>query len=165
VVHPEPGQDDLARQHGWRHAHVLANGVRLHYVEAGNPDGELVLLLHGSPECWYSWRLQLGPLAERGLRAVAVDLRGFGQSDKPVGVAAYTLTTLAADVTSCVEQRRSGGVGLRRRDGHAHAMSGEPGWRCTRSAQDTAPRGLGMPVDPPEAEPAEPVLLHALDEE
>src|SRR5918912_2032511 len=100
----DPSAWDPAAAHGWRRGQVAVGGLGLHFVEAGDPSGELVLLLHGFPECWYSWRLQLGPLAERGLRVVAVDLRGFGQSDKPVGVAAYTLTTLAADVTSCVEQ-------------------------------------------------------------
>ncbi|MBV9168625.1 MAG: alpha/beta fold hydrolase [Chloroflexi bacterium] len=107
-VDPELVQDDPASQQGWRHDYVLTNGVRLHYVEAGDPDGELVLLLHGFPECWYSWRLQIDPLAERGLRVVAVDLRGFGRSEKPAGVSAYTLTTLAADVVGCVAQLNHG---------------------------------------------------------
>jgi epoxide hydrolase 4 len=107
-VNPGPGQEDLAGQKGWHHDHVLANGVRLHYVEAGDPDGELVLLLHGFPECWYSWRLQIGLLAERGRRVVAADLRGFGRSDKPAGVEAYTLETLAADVVACVDRLNRG---------------------------------------------------------
>jgi len=85
-MNPEAVQDDPAVQNSWRHGEVIANGVQLHYVEAGNPDGELVLLLHGFPECWYSWRLQIGPLADTGRRVIALDLPGFGQSDKPAGV-------------------------------------------------------------------------------
>jgi pimeloyl-ACP methyl ester carboxylesterase len=107
VTH-ETVQPDPAVQHGWHHGEVLTNGVRLHYVEAGDPDGGLVLLLHGFPECWYSWRLQIGPLANTGRRVIAVDLRGFGRSDKPPGVAAYDLETLAADIVGCVDRLTPG---------------------------------------------------------
>ncbi|MFP5351234.1 MAG: alpha/beta fold hydrolase [Actinomycetota bacterium] len=61
--------------------YVVGGGIRLFYVEEGT--GPLVLLLHGFPEYSYSWRNQLGPLAEAGFRAVAVDLPGYGRSDKP----------------------------------------------------------------------------------
>ncbi len=108
LMNPEAVQDDPAVQNSWRHGEVIANGVQLHYVEAGNPDGELVLLLHGFPECWYSWRLQIGPLADTGRRVIALDLPGFGQSDKPAGVAAYSLDTLAADIAGCVDRLNHG---------------------------------------------------------
>ena len=62
-------------------AYAVANGIRIHYVEAGH--GPLVLLCHGFPEFWYSWRHQLQPLADAGFRAVALDLPGYGRSDKP----------------------------------------------------------------------------------
>ncbi len=61
--------------------YAVTNGIRMFYVEEGR--GPLVLLLHGFPEYSYSWRHQLGPLAQAGFRAVAVDLPGFGRSDKP----------------------------------------------------------------------------------
>ncbi len=61
--------------------YAVANGIRLFYVEEGS--GPLVLFLHGFPEYSYSWRYQLGPVAEAGFRAVAIDLPGFGRSDKP----------------------------------------------------------------------------------
>ena len=66
---------------GARDGYVVTNGIRMYYVEQG--EGPLVLLCHGFPELWYSWRHVLGPIAAAGFRAVAVDLPGYGQSDKP----------------------------------------------------------------------------------
>ena len=71
-----------------REGYAEAGDVRLHYVEAG--DGPLVVLLHGFPEFWYGWRLQIEPLAAAGFRVVAPDLRGYNLSSKPDGAAAYT---------------------------------------------------------------------------
>ncbi|MQA14407.1 MAG: alpha/beta fold hydrolase [Pseudonocardiaceae bacterium] len=82
----------------WVHREVSANGIRLHVAEAGS--GPLVLLLHGFPEFWWSWRHQLTALAAAGLRAVAVDLRGYGDSDKPPR--GYDGWTLAGDVAGLV---------------------------------------------------------------
>jgi pimeloyl-ACP methyl ester carboxylesterase len=78
----------------WSHREVTANGARFHYAEAGPADGPLVLLLHGFPEFWWSWRHQLVALADAGLRVVAPDLRGYGGSDKPPrGYDGYTLSS------------------------------------------------------------------------
>ena len=77
--------------------------VRLHYVEAG--EGPLIVLLHGFPEFWYGWRLQLQPLAAAGFRVVAPDLRGYNLSSKPDGVAAYDTGQLAADIRGLVQER------------------------------------------------------------
>lgn len=74
------------------------NGIALHAVAAGPRDGPLAILLHGFPEFWYGWRHQIEPLAAAGLRVVALDQRGYGQSDKPAGRQAYVLDTLADDV-------------------------------------------------------------------
>ena len=82
----------------WTHRDISANGVRLHTAEAG--DGPLVLLLHGFPQFWWTWRSQLTALADAGFRAVAPDLRGYGASDKPPR--GYDLPTLAADVAALV---------------------------------------------------------------
>jgi pimeloyl-ACP methyl ester carboxylesterase len=82
----------------WTHRDVSANGVRLHVAEAGT--GPLVLLLHGFPEFWWSWRHQLVGLADAGFRVVAPDLRGYGASDKPPR--GYDAVTLAADVAGLV---------------------------------------------------------------
>jgi pimeloyl-ACP methyl ester carboxylesterase len=82
----------------WTHRDVSANGARFHVAECG--EGPLVLLLHGFPEFWWSWRSQLVALADAGFRAVAVDLRGFGTSDKPPR--GYDGPTLAADVAGLI---------------------------------------------------------------
>jgi pimeloyl-ACP methyl ester carboxylesterase len=82
----------------WRHRYVAANGARFHVAEAG--EGPLVLLLHGFPQFWWAWRHQLVTLAAAGYRAVAMDLRGFGASDKPPR--GYDTMTLAADVAGVV---------------------------------------------------------------
>jgi pimeloyl-ACP methyl ester carboxylesterase len=82
----------------WVHRHVAANGARFHVAECGS--GPLVLLLHGFPEFWWTWRDQLPALADHGFRAVAMDLRGYGSSDKtPRG---YDPTTLARDVIGVI---------------------------------------------------------------
>lgn len=83
-----------------KHGDVVLSEVRLHYVTAG--DGPLVVLLHGFPEFWYSWRRQLPELAAAGFRAVAVDLRGYNLSDKPRGMRAYTGERLAKDVAELI---------------------------------------------------------------
>lgn len=82
----------------WRHRFVAANGARFHVAEAG--DGPLVVLLHGFPQMWWCWRAQLPELAAAGYRAVAMDLRGYGASDKPPR--GYDTPTLAADVAAVV---------------------------------------------------------------
>src|ERR1700761_6721093 len=93
----------------WAHRAVSANGTRFHAAEAG--DGPLVLLLHGFPEFWWTWRPQLPPLPDARLRAVAVDLRGYGGSDKPPR--GYDLVTASADA-----------AGLVRGPGEGHADRG-----------------------------------------
>lgn len=83
---------------GWTHDYANTNGVRLHYVTQG--EGPLVVLLHGFPEHWYSWRFQIGPLAEAGFRVVAPDLRGYNLSDKPRG--GYDIKNLTKDVRGLI---------------------------------------------------------------
>ena len=81
----------------WEHQYVAANGARFHVATVG--DGPLVLLLHDFPQFWWAWRHQLPALAEAGYRAAAIDLRGFGASDKPPqGYDTYTATGDAAAV-------------------------------------------------------------------
>jgi len=77
------------------------NGVRLHYVLKGSGD-KLLLFLHGFPEFWYAWRHQLEFFSARGYKCVAVDMRGYNESDKPRGVSAYDRDLLMDDVRDLV---------------------------------------------------------------
>ena len=84
----------------WTHRDVTASGLRFHVAEHGPPDGPLVLLLHGFPEFWWSWRHQLVALGDAGFHAVAADLRGYGATDKPPR--GYDAYTLSADIAGLV---------------------------------------------------------------
>jgi pimeloyl-ACP methyl ester carboxylesterase len=82
------------------HRSVSSPGGRIHLVEQGS--GPLVLLVHGFPESWYSWRHQLPALAAAGYRAVAIDVRGYGRSSKPAATDAYRMLDLVADNVAVV---------------------------------------------------------------
>ncbi|MFI9025432.1 alpha/beta fold hydrolase [Streptomyces sp. NPDC053560] len=82
------------------HRSVAAPAGRIHLAEQGS--GPLVLLVHGFPECWYSWRHQLPALAAAGYRAVAIDVRGYGRSAKPAATDAYRMVDLVADNVAVV---------------------------------------------------------------
>lgn len=85
------------------HHYVDTNGITLHMVQAGPETGEVVILLHGFPEFWYGWRYQIPFLAEAGYRVWVPDQRGYNLSERPQGVEAYNLDTLAADIVGLVE--------------------------------------------------------------
>jgi pimeloyl-ACP methyl ester carboxylesterase len=98
---PLPGAPDssvVLIEGPWTHRMVRANGLALHVAELGT--GPLVLLLHGFPQFWWAWHQQLVDLADAGFHAVAVDLRGYGASDKPPR--GYDAITLAADMAALV---------------------------------------------------------------
>jgi pimeloyl-ACP methyl ester carboxylesterase len=84
------------------HESIKTKGLRFEVTSAGAGD-RLALLLHGFPECAYSWRYQIPLLARLGYRVWAPDLRGYGKSDKPQGIAEYTLDTLAQDVADLID--------------------------------------------------------------
>jgi pimeloyl-ACP methyl ester carboxylesterase len=118
-VHPLT--DTIETPGPWQHRYVAANGARFHVAEAGPARGRLVVLLHGFPEFWWTWRNQLPTLAEAGLRAVAMDLRGYGGSDKtPHG---YDPVTLAQDVSGLVKA-----LGARDAVLVGHGWGGYVGW-------------------------------------
>jgi len=99
---------------------IEVNGVRLHCVVEG--EGPLVLLLHGFPETSHAWRQQMPALAKR-FRVVAPDLRGYGQSDKPKGVAAYRTSVIADDIAALV-----GAFGAERAHVVGHDWGGGVAW-------------------------------------
>jgi pimeloyl-ACP methyl ester carboxylesterase len=94
---------------GVTHRTVEMNGFRMHVAEQAM--GPVVILCHGFPESGYSWRHQLLALAEAGFHAVAPDMRGYGQTDRPEAIDQYTLLHLVGDMVGLVDRSRA----LRRR--------------------------------------------------
>lgn len=91
----------LADQNEATLRYIETNGVKLRIAEMG--EGPLVILVHGWPESWYSWRHQLSALADAGYHAVAPDMRGYGKSDKPDAVEAYDIKQVTADIAGIVD--------------------------------------------------------------
>lgn len=86
---------------GVKQRRVATNGIELNIAEAG--EGPLVLLLHGFPESWYSWRHQFDPIAKAGYHVVAPDMRGYGQSDKPREIEAYNQVEVRKDIVGLID--------------------------------------------------------------
>ncbi|WP_410666630.1 alpha/beta fold hydrolase [Amycolatopsis sp. cmx-4-68] len=118
-MHASPDPSIVRLDGPWAHRDVSANGIRLHVAELG--EGPVVVLLHGFAEFWWTWHHQLRALAEAGFRAVAVDLRGYGDSDKPPR--GYDAWTLAGDVGGLIKS-----LGARRAHLVGHAWGGMLAW-------------------------------------
>ena len=104
--------------------------LKLHVAHAGQGAGRpLVVLLHGFPECWYSWRHQVGPLVEAGFEVAAPDMRGYNTSDKPRGVASYETRLLVEDVKLLVQALGHGSAHL-----VGHDWGGAVAW-CTAALE------------------------------
>ena len=86
---------------GFHERTVAVNGIRMHYVEQGA--GVPVILCHGFPHLWFSWRHQIPVIAQAGFRAVAPDMRGMGQTDAPADVAAYDVSQITADLLGLLD--------------------------------------------------------------
>lgn len=84
----------------WQHDYIISNGVKLHYVTQG--EGPLMLMLHGFPEFWYSWRHQIPEFA-KDYKVVALDLRGYNESDKPQQQSAYVISEFIKDVEGVIK--------------------------------------------------------------
>lgn len=110
----------------WQHCFVETNRIRLHCVTQG--EGELVLLLHGFPEFWYSWRFQI-PALSRYFKVVVPDLRGYNDSDKPSG--GYDLDTLSSDIRGLIEQ-----LGYARAHVVGHDWGGAIAWHLAQKCPD-----------------------------
>lgn len=105
------------------HQTAILNGVELHWVEAGPPEGRPVILLHGFPEFWWGWRHQIPLLAAAGLRVIALDMRGYNRSGKPGRVEAYGIEYLAGDVKALIEH-----LGYERASVVGHDWGGGVAW-------------------------------------
>ncbi|KNB50724.1 epoxide hydrolase [Streptomyces caatingaensis] len=139
------------------HRSVEVNGVRLHVAEQG--EGPLVLLLHGFPESWYSWRHQFGPLAAAGYRVVAPDQRGYARSERPGRPDAYTLLHLVGDVTELIAA-----LGERQAVVVGHDWGAPVAWTTALLRPDLVRgvAGLSVPPTPPPAGMAPPEATRAL---
>jgi epoxide hydrolase 4 len=84
----------------WQHEYITSNGLRLHYVTQG--EGPLMLMLHGFPEFWYSWRHQIPEFA-KDYKVVALDLRGYNDSDKPKAQSAYVMAEFIKDIEGVIK--------------------------------------------------------------
>ena len=122
----------------WEHRFITANGARFHVAEIGQ--GPLVVLLHGFPQFWWAWRDQLIALSEAGYHVAAIDLRGYGASDKPPR--GYDTFTLAADVASVVRSLGEGSAAI-----IGHGWGGWIAWSMPtmQPAVTRAIAALGMP--------------------
>lgn len=105
----------------WQHGYIVTNGIKLHYVTQG--EGPLMLMLHGFPEFWYSWRHQIPEFA-KDHKVVAIDLRGYNDSDKPKEVSAYAMPELLKDVAGIIR-----GLGYDQCVLVAHDWGGAIAWK------------------------------------
>jgi pimeloyl-ACP methyl ester carboxylesterase len=136
-------------------------GSRVHCVEAG--EGPLVILVHGFPESWYSWRHQIPAIAAAGFRVVAIDVRGYGRSSKPLAVEDYRMVRLVADnvgLVSALGETTATIIG--------HDWGAPIAWNSAMLRPDvfTAVAGLSVPFSPPgEIRPSVAMRAMAGDEE
>ena len=86
------------------HRYADSNGVKIHYAALG--EGPLVVMIHGFPDFWYTWRDQMRALADSNYRVAAVDLRGYNLSDKPKGVESYAMPLLVGDIAAVVKAEK-----------------------------------------------------------
>ena len=135
-----------------QHQFVTVNGVRLHVASAG--EGPLVLLCHGWPELWLSWRHQLPALANAGFRAVAPDMRGFGQSDAPSDVQSYSLLHLVGDMVGLVRE-----LGEKRAVIVGHDWGAPVAWSAAMMRPDLFYAVVAMSVPHRRRGPAQPLRL------
>jgi pimeloyl-ACP methyl ester carboxylesterase len=122
---------------------IQSNGIQMHVAEAG--EGPAVLLCHGFPESWYSWRHQLVALANAGYRAIAPHMRGYGLTDKPEAIDQYTMFHLTGDmigVLDALELKQAAIVG--------HDWGAPVAWHCALFRPDRFPAvaGLSVPFRP-----------------
>jgi pimeloyl-ACP methyl ester carboxylesterase len=136
------------------HQVAVGEGIELHVAEVGSAEAPPVVLLHGFPELWYSWRHQLPALAEAGYRVLAPDLRGYGGSSAPAEIVAYDMKTLCADVIGLIDA-----VGASQAAVVGHDWGAAVAWQLALAHPDrvTAVAGLSVPFVP--RAPAPPIGL------
>ncbi|MCU1265821.1 MAG: hydrolase, alpha/beta fold family [Acidobacteria bacterium] len=127
-----------------RHDYAQVGDVRLHYAECGAGD-ELVILLHGFPECWYSWRHQLPALGEK-YHVVAPDMRGYNLSDKPSNIEDYQIEILAQDVLGLIKY-----FGKEQAVVVGHDWGAAVAWAVAQRHPEVVSKLAALQVPPPKA--------------
>ncbi len=122
-----------------QHRTVTTNGIQMHYAEAGS--GPLVVMLHGFPESWYSWRHQLVALAEAGYHAVAPDQRGYGRTSAPDRIDAYTQLHLVGDIVGLLDA-----LGEEQAVIVGHDWGAPVAWHCALLRPDRFRAVIGLSV-------------------
>jgi pimeloyl-ACP methyl ester carboxylesterase len=126
----------------WQHKEIITNGIRMHYVTWGS--GSLIVLLHGFPEFWYSWRYQIPFLAEHGYTVVAPDLRGYNDTDKPQ--TGYDVGTLTRDIAGLIK-----GLGQQKAIIVGHDWGGALAWAFAAAYPHMTERLIVMNAPHPQA--------------
>jgi pimeloyl-ACP methyl ester carboxylesterase len=122
-----------------KHRFIETNGIRMHIAECGA--GPLVVLCHGFPESWYSWRHQLQALAEAGFHAVAPDMRGYGQTDRPDAIEQYTLLHLTGDIVGLLDALSADKAVIA-----GHDWGAPVAWHCALLRPDRFRAVIGLSV-------------------
>jgi pimeloyl-ACP methyl ester carboxylesterase len=125
----------------WQHDYIVSNGIRLHYVTQG--EGPLMLMLHGFPEFWYSWRHQIPEFAQ-DYKVVALDLRGYNDSDKPQEQSAYVMSEFIKDIEGVIT-----GLGYERCILVAHDWGGAIAWSFADAHPEMVERLIVMNIPHP----------------
>ena len=115
-----------------KHGHADSNGVKIHYASLGS--GPLVIMIHGFPDYWYSWRRQMEGLADR-FQVVAIDQRGYNLSDKPAGVANYDVRLLVGDVMAVIKH-----LGQQKAVVVGHDWGGMVAWQLAMNVPEVVDR-------------------------
>ncbi len=135
-----------------KHRRVTANGISLHIAEQGT--GPLVLLCHGFPESWYSWRNQFAPIANAGFHVVAPDMRGYGQTEVPPEIASYSIMHLVGDMVGLVAA-----LGQKQAIIVGHDWGATVAWHAALLRPDVFPAVASMSVPFRQRGPAPPLRI------
>lgn len=139
---------------------VDTNGISMHVAEQG--EGSPVVLLHGFPELWFSWRKQIGPLAEAGHRVIAPDLRGYGDTEAPPGPDGYDLVNLSADVVGLLDA-----LGIDKAAVVGHDWGAQLAWHVALIHPDrvSCVAAISVPFIPRAPAPPTPLMREHLGED
>jgi pimeloyl-ACP methyl ester carboxylesterase len=135
-----------------QHRDVNANGIRMHFVELGA--GPLLLLCHGFPEGWYSWRDQLPALAAAGYRVVAPDMRGYGRTEAPPEISSYSIMDIVGDMVALV-----GALGAQQAIIIGHDWGANIAWHAALFRPDMFPAVAALSVPFRPRGPAPPLSM------